>query len=184
MNSGVIASRYAKALLEYVRETGNGDKVYSQAVVLVRRMEEVRQLREYIEEHREIDAGKKNMLVETALGEPVAAELKDFLMLVISRRRTDCFRRMLYSFTSQYRKAMNIKVGRLVTALPVEGLKERLEEFFRTRTGAEIHLETETDPDIIGGFVFTLDDMRMDASVSSHIGRIRNRLVEKNNRIV
>ncbi len=184
MNSGIIASRYAKALLKYVQETGNGDKVYSQAGVLVMRMEEVRQLREYVEAYREVEPERKFSLLEAALGESMADELRRFLTLVIARRRTEYFLRMLHSFILQYRISLNIRVGSLITALPAEGLKEKLEEFTGSITGASVHLEMNVNPDIIGGFVFTLDDVRMDASVRTQIKRIRNRLVEKNNRIV
>lgn len=184
MNSGIIASRYAKALLKYVQETGNGDKVYSQAGVLVMRMEEVRQLREYVEAYREVDPGRKLSLLEAALGESMADELKRFLTLVIVRRRTEHFMRMLHSFIVQYRISLNIKVGSLVAALPSEGLKEKLEEFIGSVTGSSVRLDMNVNPDIIGGFIFTLDDVRMDASVRTQIKRIRNRLVEKNNRIV
>lgn len=184
MNAGVIAARYAKALLKYVMETGNGDKVYSQVCVLVLRMEEVRQLREYVEEHSEIGIDKKVSLLETALGEPLAKELVDFLTLVTERKRTGFTLRMLYSFISHYRGALKIKVGRLVTALPAEGLKERLEEYIGARTGSRVYLDVKIDPAIIGGFVFELEDWRIDASVESQFRMIRNRLVEKNNRIV
>ena len=184
MNSGVIASRYAKALLKYADEAGAGDKVYSQAVVIVLRMEEVRQLREYLEDHPEIIPEKKLQLLEAALGEEPAPELKNFLNLVIQRRRCGYFMRMMYSFISQYRSEASIKVGKIVTAMPAEGLKEKLEEAFGNKTGAKVILEEKVDPAIIGGFVFELDDWRMDASVRSHLEKIRNCLVETNNRIV
>lgn len=184
MNAGVVASRYAKALLKFVQETGNGDKVYAQAGVLVLRMQEIRQLKDYIENHQEIDSGKKIRLLETALGEPMAMELTRFAGLVIRQRRMEFFHRMLYSFLSQYRELYNIKVGRLITALPAEGLKERMEEIFHARTGAEVHLDVKVDPDILGGFVFELDDWRLDASVATQIRKISRRLIDNNNRIV
>ena len=65
-----------------------------------------------------------------------------------------------------------------------EGLGERLEMLFHDRTGAEVHLEERVNPDIIGGFVFELDGYRLDASVESHLERLRRQLIEKNNRIV
>ena len=79
MNTGIISARYARALLKYVLETGNGDKVYSQILVMLLRMNEVRQLREYIEDHAEITPEKKLRLLEAALGEEPAKELTDFL---------------------------------------------------------------------------------------------------------
>lgn len=184
MDAGVIAARYAKALLKYVLETGNGDKTYAQACVIVLRMEEIPQLRDYVGEHSGIPDEKKMMLLETALGEPMLKEISDFLILVMQRRRTGFLLRMFNSFIDQYRGAMNIMTGRLVTAYPAYGLKERLEELFAERTGADVRLDVEVDPSIMGGFVFTLEDWRMDASVESQFRKIHNTLIDNNNRIV
>ena len=100
MNSGVIAFRYAKALLKYVEESGAGDKVYSQACVLGLRLMEIRQLRDFVENHAEIPMEKKLELLQAALGEDLAAELVGFVRLVTLRRRMEYFSRMLYAFIS------------------------------------------------------------------------------------
>ncbi len=184
MNAGIVASRYAKALLRFVQETGNGDKVYAQAGILVLRMEEIGQLRDYIENHDEISLEKKRELLETALGEPMSMEMSRFLTLVASRRRMGFFLRMLYDFIAQYREANNIRVGRFVTALPAEGLQERMEGIFRERTGADVHLEMEVNPEILGGFIFELDGWRLDASVENRFRQIRRKLIDKNSRLV
>ena len=184
MNEGVIASRYAKALLKYVAGTGSGDKVYSQACVLGLRLLEVRQLRYFIENNADLSMDRKIDLLRSAAGEDLAAELVDFIRLVTDRRRMEYFSRMLYYFIALYRKEMNIKVGRMVTAAPVDGLKERLESLFHQRTGAEVHIEEKISPEILGGFVFEMDGYRLDASVENHFRRIRRQLIEKNNRIV
>ena len=184
MKSGVRASRYAKALLMYVQESGRGEKTYSQACVLGMRLMEIRQLRDFVENHGEISLDKKTELLRASLGEEMTPELIDFLRLVASRRRMELFSRMLCSFIAQYRAANNIKVGRLVTAAPVDGLKERLEALFHERTGADVQIEEKISPEILGGFVFEMDGYRLDASVESQFRKIRNQLIEKNNRIV
>ena len=184
MNAGIVASRYAKALLKFVQETGNGDKVYAQAGVLVLRMEDIGQLEDYICNHGEICLEKKIQLLETALGEPLAMELSRFTALVVRQRRTGFFLRMLQAFLVLYRDAAGIKFGTLVTALPADGLKEKMEELFRQRTGADVQLEMKVDPEILGGFIFELDDLRLDASVASRFREIRRQLIEKNNRTV
>ena len=184
MNSGVIASRYAKALLKYADEAGAGDKAYSQACVLALRLMEVRQLRDFIETHPELSVDRKLELLESALGETLAPELVGFVRLVSAKRRMEYFSRMLYHFISLYRAAHNIKVGRVVTAVPVDGLKERLETLFRERTGADIQIYEKISPEILGGFIFEMDGYRLDASVENQFRRIRRQLIEKNNRIV
>ncbi len=184
MNEGVIASRYAKALLKFTQETGNGNLVYTQSCVIALRLQEIIQLRNYIENHEEIALEKKLQLLEAALGEPLAMEISRFITIVAEHRRMNCFMRMVYSFIFQYRKANNIKVGRLITAMPVDGLSGKMEAFLHEKMGAEIHLEMKVNPKILGGFVFELDDWRLDGSVENQFRRIRSQLIEKNNRIV
>lgn len=184
MNTGVTASRYAKALLSFVTETGAGEEVYSQAGEIVHTFEAVPQLREIILRHDEVQPGHKVELLSTALGKPVAWELVRFVELVIERRRMDLFHRMLWSFISQYRDLHGIKVGSLVTAVPDEVLRERLEDMFHDRTSCEVHFETSVDPELIGGFVFELDGRRLDASVRSQLDRIRRSLIDEGSRIV
>ena len=91
---------------------------------------------------------------------------------------------MFHAFISMYRQENGIKVGRLITALPAEGLKEKMEKAFSEKTGADVRLEMKVNPDIIGGFIFELEDIRLDASVESQFRKIRRQLIEKNNRIV
>ena len=82
MNAGPIAHRYAKALLKLVQETGAGEKVYSQACVLVLRMQEIRQLADALQKRPEIELEKKLQLLTSAMGEPLADELVRFVKLV------------------------------------------------------------------------------------------------------
>lgn len=184
MNEGVVASRYARALLKYVQEDGTGDKAYAQAGVLVLRMEEVAKLKDYVQNHDEISLPKRLELLSSALGEPLLESLERFVTLVYRNRRMECLLRMFISFIQQYRKAADIKVGRLVTACPAEGLRERLEALVQERTGARVQISAEIDEDIIGGFIFKVDDLLLDASVRTQIRRIERRLIDNNNRIV
>ena len=184
MNSGIIASRYAKAFLKFVQETGSGNISYSQACDIVRIMDEIPQLKEFITDAVDISADKKIELLSTALGTAIDASISRFLTMVTDHRRLEYFPRMLMSFIEQYRIVNNIKVGTLVTAVENDGLRARLEGLLGDKTGAQVLLEEKVSPEIIGGFVFELDGYRLDASVENHLDRIRRQLVEKNNRIV
>ena len=184
MNAGIIASRYAKAFLKYVQEEGTGKTAYSQACILVSVMNEVPQMKSYIESPSDISVDRKIELLSAALEAVLDSSLARLLQMVTDHRRVEYFPRILLSFIEQYRQENNIKVGRLVTASPQDGLCERLEQIFHDKTGAEVHLQEKISPDLIGGFVFELEGLRLDASVESHLARIRRQLVEKNNRIV
>ena len=68
MNSGIVASRYAKAFLKYVQEEGDGKTVYSQSCVLVHVMNEIPQFKEYIKSTLDIPLDRKLTLLSDALG--------------------------------------------------------------------------------------------------------------------
>ena len=184
MNVGIVASRYAKALLKYVQENGTGNVVYSQTCILAARMTEVPLLRKYLEDSSDVSLDRKIALIEAALEEKPSPDLIRFMSLATVQGRVNLLHRMLFSFIEQYRISRNIKTGKIVTAVAQEGLCSRLEEIFRDRTGAEVFLQESVDPSILGGFVFELDGVRLDASVEGSLARIRSSLVEKNKRLL
>lgn len=183
MNSEIISSRYAKALLSFTTETGSGNKVYSQAISIVQMLQEVPQLRDFILIH-DIPLNKKRDLLSTAIGESLAEDLGKFMALVAARRRMELLDEILLSYIHKYRQANNIKVGNLVTAAPNEHLKQSLETIFGSRTGSEVQLQSVVDPDLLGGFIFELDGYRLDASVRTRLEKIRQTLVDDRGRIV
>jgi F-type H+-transporting ATPase subunit delta len=184
MNTGPIAHRYAKALLKLVQETGAGEKVYSQACVLVLRMQEIRQLADVIQKHPEVGQDRKMEILQAAVGEPLADELVRFVKLVCENGRIELFERIMTSFQDQYRASYGIKVGRLVTACPAPQLKDTLEALMQEKTGARVLLQESVNEDLIGGFVLQVEDLQMDASVQTQLRRLHNELVDKANRIV
>lgn len=184
MNAGIIASRYAKAFLKYVQENGNGKKIYSQSCILMASMAELPELKDFLTDSTDISLQMKVELMKSSLNEEVNPAIVRFLKMAAEHRRLEFFPRMLLSFIEQYREAKGIKVGELVTSVPLNGLRERLEEIFNEKTGAEVHLYEKVDADIIGGFIFEMEGYRLDASVKNRLQMIHRRLVEKNNRIV
>ena len=142
------------------------------------------QMAQYLMDASDVPLERKRSLLSAALDEPLDDSIIRFLKLVSERRRTEFFPRMLLAFIELYRKENGIKVGRIVTATHNDELRGRLENIFHDRTGADVRLEEKISPEIIGGFIFELDGYRLDASVGSHLNRLRRKLIEKNNRLV
>ena len=184
MNTEVISSRYAKALLSYVMESGAGEKVYSQIETILKNMQNLPQLREYILMHDDISLDKKLDLLTAAVGEPLADELNNFVKLVSEQHRMELLQVMFWAFISRYRETIGIKVGSLVTAVPSDSLRERLEELLGVGRAAQVHFEADVNPELIGGFVFEIDGYRLDASVRTRLKKISDELIDNSNRII
>ena len=184
MNAGIIAQRYATALLKYAKETQNEDLVYIQASLLVQSFTDIPQFRDAMEHNPDLSYENRLALVRTALNADVCDEICRFMKLVESHSRMEIFSRMLTVFIDKYRESRNIKVGTLVTAVPQDDLHKRLEAMMSADSGGTVSLSSTVDDSLIGGFVLQVGDLRMDASVAGQFRRIRDALVENDNRII
>lgn len=226
MNTGIIATRYATALLKLVEETGSGELVAAQVHVIEKALDEVPDFRRAVDDPA-VSVVRKISLFEAALKDSMAQELRKFLELLIRNGRIGDVRLVLTTFVTEYYRSRHIKRARLVVADPAllssssvsgsdspvagsdssvagsvrgtvirqtrlpEGdsrrpgsLESRLRELIGKETGCELLLETKVDPSLIGGFVFEVEDMILDASVSRQLDFIRRQFIEKNRRIV
>lgn len=235
MNTGIIATRYATALLKLVDETGSGSAVVDQVRIIEKALDELPDFRRAVSDPT-VAPARKLALFEAALSslaaEPVEApslvpDLRKFFELLIRNGRIGDVRLVLTTFIIEYYRSRHIKRARLVVADPAllssssvsgsdspvagsdssvagsvrgtvirqtrlpEGdsrrpgsLESRLRELIGKETGCELLLETKVDPSLIGGFVFEVEDMILDASVSRQLDVIRRQFMEKNRRIV
>ncbi len=206
MNTGIIATRYATALLKLVEETGSGEAVAAQVQVIEKALDEVPDFRRAVDDPA-VAAVQKISLFEASLKDSMAQELHKFLELLIRNGRIGDVRLVLTTFFTEYYRSRHIKRARLVVAdpalldpeptpsdpVPVEGslrqaqrsaLESRLRDLVEKQTGCKLILKTEVNPSLIGGFVFEVEDTVLDASVSRQLDFIRRQFIEKNRRIV
>ena len=185
MNDSIIRTRYADALVKYVRETGNGESVCAQAEKLAHVLGEVPDLSRMIAAKDVVPAAKKRELLQAALGEPMAPELDRFIDLLLENGRVGALRFILLDFGERYRRSIGIRKAHLKVAVPPsEELLARLRALVKERTGDEALIDVVVDPDLIGGFVFDIDDALIDKSVARKLELIRLQFIEKNRRIV
>ena len=185
MNDSIIRTRYADALVKYVRETGNGESVCAQAERLALVLAEVPDLSRMIAAKDVVSRAKKRGLLQAALGEPMAPELDRFVDLLIANGRIGALRMILLDFKDRYQRSLGLRKARLKVAVPPpEELLVRLKALVKERTGDEAVIEVEVDPDLIGGFVFDIDDALIDKRVARKLELIRLQFIEKNRRIV
>jgi F-type H+-transporting ATPase subunit delta len=112
----------------------------------------------------------------SGLVEPVTL---DFLALLIRQRREANLASTCRMFMELYRTDRGIIDARVESAVKVddaflETLKKRLEK----ASGKSIEMTSEVNDDLIGGFILTLEDQQLDASVQSKLRRIKQELRE------
>ena len=191
MNIGIIATRYATALLELVDETGSGSVVVQQVETVCRNLAGVPEFQRDIE-NPSVPASRKIGLFDASLEGKMAPDLRKFVGLLVRNGRVGYARRVFMTFINEYYRSRHIKRATLIIADPelltsVSGrpsLESRLRALIEKETGDGLILKTKVDPSLIGGFVFEVEDTVLDASVLRQIDVIRHQLKEMNRRIV
>lgn len=115
MNTGIIATRYATALLKLVEETGSGELVAAQVQVIEKALDEVPDFRRAVDDPA-VAAVQKISLFEASLKDSMAQELHKFLELLIRNGRIGDVRLVLTTFVTEYYRSRHIKRARLVVA--------------------------------------------------------------------
>lgn len=185
MNTSIIRTRYADALVKYVQETGHGASVCQQAERLARVIEEVPDLSRMVSARDVVSDAEKMRLLRSALGEPMTSDLDRFIFLLMENGRIGLLPLILKDFVASYQRSCGVRKAHLKVAVPPpESLLERLKALVRGQTGCEALIDVEVDPSLIGGFVFDIDDAMIDTSVAHQLEQIRLQFIERNRRIV
>lgn len=158
MNTGLISSRYAKALLILTQESGRAEQVCKQMYSLLHDPDHVPQQLE--------------------------PDLEKLIALLRKNNRLDYLKPIFHRYTDMYYASAGIIHVRLVTAVPAPGLDEKICDLINKHKKCRIVIETRVDPSLVGGFVLEFDDRLLDASVRRQIEILRTRFVEKNTRLV
>lgn len=184
MNIGIISARYAKALLEYVDFQGNGDIVLEQIICIERAMGTIDELRQVIDDDTSVTSSAKIGILDSVLGGEMNPELRKFLNLVFSKGRGSCLKFIFQNFVDIYFRSRKIILGKLMTTVASPELESSLKKIVKDNTGFDLRIETEIVPDLIGGFIFTINDLRIDASIRRQLDTLKKQFIEKNRRIV
>lgn len=182
MNGGLIAARYAKALLEYAYERDCADKLYKEMGEVAANFVKAPAMNRVLNNPM-LSSGQKSELLVAAVGEGASEEFRKFVNMVISNRREKYFQGMAVMYVELYRKRNNINIASLSTATPVaQNVEERLEQLVANQTKGIVEFDTYVDPDLLGGFIFEMNYMRLDASASTQLSKIKKQLKELNNK--
>ncbi|NDW10615.1 F0F1 ATP synthase subunit delta [Dysgonomonas sp. 520] len=184
MNSGLISTRYARALFEYASDKRMEDTVFNEMKRLYAAFDGENNLRTILDNPVLLNSDKFE-LIKTAAGGKVSDIFERFIDLVLHQRREFQLQSICLVYMDLYRDHKNISVGRLVTASAIDKTTEdKIKRLVNTKQGGTLEFETLVDPKIDGGFILYIDTYRLDASVATQLKKIKEQLLRKNKSIV
>lgn len=175
MRNQLVASRYAKSLIELAQSMSLLEAVYQDARLLNQMCKESRQWTTFLKSPV-IKPDKKEKVVEQLLKERVQTLTYQFIRLLIKKGREAYLPEIALAVIDQYFAIKDIHRVSITTAVPVsqstcELIVRKLQEALGW---TQVELQTQVDPRLIGGFILQTGDRLLDASIYHQLQEIKN----------
>ncbi|WP_298716670.1 ATP synthase F1 subunit delta [Chitinophaga sp.] len=178
MQNPRLANRYAKSLIDLAvakneLEAVHGDMLLLQSITRTN-ADVVALLRSPI-----IKADKKVKILGAILDGKISGITSAFIRLVTLKGRESVLAEIAGEFQKQYNALKGIARVKLTSAAPLEAsLLNLIREKVETSAGRKIELETQVNPDLIGGFVLETGNSLFDASVLRDLKDIKKQFLK------
>lgn len=181
MSDGLIPQRYAKALYKYALQNNKTKEVYEEMKVVITGFQQNPSLQSVLANPFVSKADKERLLLAAA-GNLKEADYEAFVKLVINHNREEYMWTIALDYREIYRDANKISQVEIITATKLDdeqmsNIKKLVERSFPGRT---LEFSSSIDPDLIGGFVIVVDNVKMDASVNNELQQLRHKLIRSN----
>lgn len=181
MVNGLIPRRYAKALYKFALDKGNTKTVYDEMKAVIASFERNPGLQKVLSNPFVSSDDKENLLVSAA-GDRAENDYRGFVKLILEAHREEFAYLMALAYRDIYRDKNHISQVKITTAVTLEDAElEKIRKVVeKAYKGYSLEYSYDVNPDIIGGFIVDVDNMRMDASISNEIEQLRLNLLRSN----
>ncbi len=177
MNTNRITVRYAKALFEAALEENKSERVNND-MQLFHTISGEPELRNFLENPVIIPSRKQEIFNKLFRNYVDELSLKFFKLLSVNNREI-YLKSIAVNYSKFYRKHFGIKSVKLVTPFPTDQkFKNEVSNIIATEFKTKVEMTDKIDPEIIGGFILTVEGMQYDASVSSGLKSIKKELLQ------
>jgi len=167
---------YGKALYEAARETDKVDLILDELKSINEIFRQESDFREFFNTPV-ISGPEKKQVIRNILEGRVSNETLNFFMVLIDKRRTASFERILKEYQKLIDKEHGISLGTIISA---EALTDIQLSSFEEKTGKllkeNVKLANKIEPSILGGVKIFIDGKVIDASIRKQLEDLGGRI--------
>jgi F-type H+-transporting ATPase subunit delta len=171
------AKRHAQAVFQLALENDSVDRWRSELTRLAETLAEP-ELAAILEDPK-LHADQKMELIRKCLP-GLTQQALNLAFFLVARQRLGIVGQILAAYEIMANAKEGLEHAKVVTAVPLDeketqSLMDRLAKI----TGKRIVLDTDVDPDIIGGFVARIGDKLIDGSTKARLGALKKGLARR-----
>lgn len=175
----IVATRYAKSLLDLAVEKGQLEAAYTDMLQVKNVCDSSKEFVNFLNSPI-INADKKTATIKAVFEGKLSAITSGFLTIVAAKRRESVIPAMAASFIEQYREHKNILTAVVTSANGLDAAtKQKALDLVKSQLTGEVELVEKVDSNIIGGFILKIGDKQLDKSVARQLSNMKKELTNK-----
>lgn len=172
-----IADPYAQALMSLARDQNLIDRFGEDTQATLDVMSSSPELQQFLA-NPILSAESKKAVLQQVVGEAVHPTFINFLKLVVDKGRVIFLETVLKQYQSLLRQLRKTVLAEVTSAVELsEDQQNRVRDRVKNMTSAEqVDLETNIDPDLLGGVIIKVGSQIVDASLRGQLRRLGMKL--------
>lgn len=175
MKEKILAKRYAEAYVGFARENQKIAKIVEEAKDLKTIIRNNPELRSFVE-NPEITFTEKCIFIEDVLDDHFSKEMRQFLKLLLSKRRIELMVEVVDYIRTHYSHAEAID-ALIKTSYPLDlEVIQKIENKLEKRFKRKLNFYLDLDASLLGGIQVTVGNTIIDGSVRRRLDELRDKL--------
>lgn len=177
LENNKVAARYAKALFESVRQSGELERVHQDLNAVRDLMAQVPQLAPFLE-NPGVPQADKQTFVDEQFGKNTTPWVHRLLKLLVENNRTAVIPQLVSQFTEYRNQQENTAAAEVITAVELEEeLRTRIRKTLESSLGfSRVDLYNRVDPGLLGGAIIKIQDKVIDGSYVGRLEELRKQI--------
>lgn len=180
MRAAAAARRYARAIFQLAQEQDQRDAVLDDLRALGRVLVESPDFASVL--YRPLHPVKERRAAFDAVAERMGLQptVRHFVSFLIEQRRMQTYPAILEEIERLADEAAGRVEAQVVSAAPLADAElERVRSALAARTGRDVRVATQVDPDLLGGIVARVGDLVFDGSIRTQLAQLRANLMRE-----
>jgi F-type H+-transporting ATPase subunit delta len=177
MRVSPVASRYARALYDVVKESDTLNEAVSELRILSEMFSETSEFKEWIGSQTVRATDKAAALKQALQGQKLSPAIASFIYLLAERQRLPLLAQITEGFQEELDKASGLCRGNVRSASALgQDERESIEKIVNKVINKKVIMSYKVDPTIIGGLIAEVGSYTFDDSLESHLRRMNEDL--------
>ncbi|SFU03329.1 ATP synthase F1 subcomplex delta subunit [Algoriphagus locisalis] len=174
MSNQRVASRYAKSIMELSLEKGRLEEVHTDFQRLTALADSNRELA-LVMKNPVVNSDKKLNVLKALFAKGTDPLTMTFFEIVSRKNREEILLDVAKEFEVQYNLHHSIQVAEVTTTFPIDDmLRKEFADVVKEVSGKKtVQLVEKINPDLIGGYILTVNDRQLDESLSSKLRQLK-----------